>query len=84
MPKLPTTRQSKPGSIAAKKRSADRRSLAHAFLTFTPGKRPVPSKSQYAQLQAEVGRLRSELECANAGNLSRRRLEGNVAGIVSF
>jgi signal transduction histidine kinase len=68
MPKLPTARQSTPRALAAKTRAADPQSLAHAFLTFTQAAGSL--EKSYAQLQAEVGRLRTDLECAN-GELSR-------------
>ena len=68
MPKLPTARQSPPRALAAKTRAADQQSLAHAFLTFTQAAGSL--EKSYAQLQAEVGRLRTDLECAN-GELSR-------------
>ncbi|MGD0963605.1 MAG: ATP-binding protein [Candidatus Acidiferrales bacterium] len=68
MPKLPTTRQSQPRAVATTKHTADQRSLAHAFLTFTQAAGSL--EKSYAQLQAEVARLRTDLECAN-GELSR-------------
>jgi signal transduction histidine kinase len=92
MPKLPTARQSPPRSLAAKNRTTDPQSLAHAFLTFTQAAGSL--EKSYAQLQAEVGRLRTDLECAN-GELSRsleetsrmraflgRILEGLPCGIL--
>ena len=68
MPNLPTTRQTAPRRGDCKKRAADRQSLAHAFLTFTQAAGSL--EKSYAQLQAEVARLRTDLECANA-ELSR-------------
>src|ERR1700722_428916 len=68
MRKLPTARQTKPSAVATKKRAADHRSLAHAFLTFTQAAGSL--EKSYSQLQGEVGRLRADLECANA-ELSR-------------
>jgi signal transduction histidine kinase len=68
MPKLPNTRQTLPAAAAAQKRADHRRSLAHAFRTFT--KAAGSLEQSYAQLQAEVARLRIDLECANA-DLSR-------------
>jgi two-component system sensor histidine kinase FlrB len=68
VPKLPTTRQTPPRLASAKKRAADRRSLAHAFLTFTQAAGSL--EKSYGQLQAEVARLRAELEVANT-ELSR-------------
>lgn len=69
MPKLPTARQNRLPSTQATDRAADRKSLAHAFRTFT---RVAGSlEKSYAQLQGEVGRLREELESANA-ELSRK------------
>lgn len=67
MPNLPTTRQTLPGKVAAT-RAADRRSLTQAFRTFTQVAGAL--EKSYAQLQAEVARLRGDLECANA-ELSR-------------
>jgi two-component system sensor histidine kinase FlrB len=92
MPKLPTARQNRLPSPQATDRAADRKSLAHAFRTFT---RVAGSlEKSYAQLQSEVGRLRAELESANA-ELSRkveensqvrafltRVLEGLPCGVV--
>ena len=52
----------------AAKRAADRRSLAHAFLTFTQAAGSL--EKSYTQLQGEVARLRFDLECANT-ELSR-------------
>ena len=75
MPKLPTARQNRLPSTQATDRAADRKSLAHAFRTFT---RVAGSlEKSYAQLQGEVGRLREELESANA-ELSRK-VEGEFA-----
>jgi signal transduction histidine kinase len=68
MENLPTTRQSQPRAASAKKRADDRQSLARAFLTFTQAAGSL--EKSYAQLQGEVGRLRADLECANA-ELSR-------------
>ena len=68
MANLPTTRQSTPRGVTTKKRAADRTSLAHDFLTFTQAAGSL--EKSYAQLQTEVARLRTELECAN-GELSR-------------
>src|ERR1700722_6618619 len=78
MPNLPTTRQSQPSAILAsavpsarkfaQNRAADRRSPEHAFLTFTEAAGSL--EKYYGQLQAEVGRLRADLECANT-ELSR-------------
>jgi signal transduction histidine kinase len=68
MPKLPTARQTQPRALALVPREADRESLAHAFLTFTQAAGSL--EKSYAQLQAEVARLRTDLECANA-DLSR-------------
>ena len=68
MTNLPTTRQTPPRPASAKKRAADRRSLAHAFLTFTQAAGSL--EKSYGQLQAEVARLRAELEVANT-ELSR-------------
>lgn len=92
MPNLPTARQNRQSARTTKKRAADRRSLARAFLTFTQAAGSL--ERSYAQLQAEVGRLRSELEFANA-ELSRsldenakvrafltRILEGLPCGVV--
>jgi signal transduction histidine kinase len=67
MPNLPSSRQAVP-SPSAQKRAADRRSLTHAFRTFTEVAGAL--EKSYTQLQAEVGRLRGDLECANA-DLSR-------------
>lgn len=67
MPKLPTTRQSQPRP-APQKRADDRRSLVQAFVTFTQAAGSL--EKSYAQLQSEVGRLRADLESANA-ELSR-------------
>ena len=81
MPKLPRARQTKPSAVATKKRAADHRSLAHAFLTFTQAAGSL--EKSYGQLQSEVGRLRADLECANTGivpqsgrNVARTRLLG--------
>jgi signal transduction histidine kinase len=92
MPKLPTARQSPPRAHAPQHRAADPQALAHAFLTFTQAAGSL--EKSYAQLQAEVGRLRTDLECAN-GELSRsleetsrmraflgRILEGLPCGIL--
>ena len=92
MPKLPTARQSQPRSHTPQHRAADPQALAHAFLTFTQAAGSL--EKSYAQLQAEVGRLRTDLECAN-GELSRsleetscmraflgRILEGLPCGIL--
>ena len=68
MPNLPTSRQTKPRAVTAQKREVDRRSLTHAFLTFTQAAGSL--ERSYAQLQGEVGRLRTDLECANT-ELSR-------------
>lgn len=70
MPKLPTTRQSQPAKTKTSSRNsdADRQSLARAFLTFTQAAGSL--EKSYAQLQAEVGRLSADLECANT-ELSR-------------
>jgi signal transduction histidine kinase len=68
MPNLPTARQTLPGPTAAQTRAADRRSLEHAFRTFTQAAGSL--EKSYAQLQGEVARLRADLECANA-ELSR-------------
>jgi signal transduction histidine kinase len=78
MPNLPTTRQSQPNEVfastvptarrLAKNRAADRRSLEHAFLTFTEAAGSL--EKSYGLLQAEVGRLRADLEYANT-ELSR-------------
>jgi two-component system sensor histidine kinase FlrB len=68
MPKLPTARQSAPRPAADRTRVVDQQSLAHAFLTFTQAAGSL--EKSYAQLQAEVGRLRADLEVAN-GELSR-------------
>jgi two-component system sensor histidine kinase FlrB len=65
---LPTVRQSQPRTASAKKQADDRRSLARAFRTFTQAAGSL--EKSYAQLQGEVGRLRADLECANA-ELSR-------------
>lgn len=53
---------------AANRQATDPQSLAHAFLTFTQAAGSL--EKSYAQLQAEVGRLRTDLECANT-ELSR-------------
>jgi nitrogen fixation/metabolism regulation signal transduction histidine kinase len=92
MPNLPTARQSQPRAPSAKKHADDRRSLARAFRTFTQAAGSL--EKSYAQLQGEVGRLRADLECANA-ELSRsleetsrvraflgRILEGLPCGIL--
>ena len=68
MPKLPTARQSQPVKNSARNPDADRQSLARAFLTFTQAASSL--EKSYTQLQGEVGRLRADLECANA-ELSR-------------
>ncbi len=69
MPKLPIARQNRLPAKQATDRAADRKSLAHAFRTFT---RVAGSlEKSYAQLQNEVVRLRRELESANA-ELSRK------------
>jgi len=92
MPKLPIARQNRLPAKQAADRAADRKSLAHAFRTFT---RVAGSlEKSYAQLQSEVARLRQELEFANA-ELSRkveensrvrafltRVLEGLPCGVV--
>jgi signal transduction histidine kinase len=67
MPNLPTARQTAPRA-ATKQRAADRQSLAHAFRTFTQAAGSL--EKSYAQLQAEVARLRTDLESANV-ELSR-------------
>ena len=64
MPNLPTTRQIRQCSAPDKKRAADRRSLAKAFLTFTHAAGSL--EKSYVHLQGEVGRLRVDLEVANA------------------
>ncbi len=68
MPKLPTARQSQPVKTSSRKPVADRQSLARAFLTFTQAAGSL--EKSYVQLQAEVGKLRADLEYANA-ELSR-------------
>ena len=68
MPKLPTARQSQPGRAHSKDREIGRQSLTRAFLTFTQAAGSL--EKSYVQLQAEVARLRADLECANA-DLSR-------------
>ena len=68
MPKLPTARQSQPVKNSSRKPVADRQSLARAFLTFTQAAGSL--EKSYAQLQTEVGKLRADLEYANA-ELSR-------------
>ena len=75
-----------------KDRAADRKSMASAFRTFTQAAGSL--EKSYAQLQSEVGRLRGELNLANA-ELSRsvkenvrvrafltRVLEGLPCGVV--
>lgn len=92
MPKLPTARQNRLGTRRRKDGAADRRSLAHAFRTFTQAAGSL--EKSYAHLQGEVARLRAELEFANA-ELSRsaeenvrvrtfltRILEGLPCGVV--
>lgn len=92
MPKLPTARQNRLGTRRRKDGAADRRSLAHAFRTFTQAAGSL--EKSYAHLQGEVARLRSELEFADA-ELSRsaeenvrvrtfltRILEGLPCGVV--
>lgn len=74
MPKLPTTRQNLLDSGRREKQTADRRSLAHAFRTFTQAAGSL--EKSYAQLQGEVARLSGELELANS-ELSRK-VEENV------
>jgi len=74
MPKLPTTRQNRLNSGRRDKQTADRRSLAHAFRTFTQAAGSL--EKSYAQLQGEVARLSGELEQANS-ELSRK-VEENV------
>ncbi len=74
MPKLPTTRQNRLNSRPGENQTADRRSLAHAFRTFTEAAGSL--EKSYAQLQNEVARLRGELELADS-ELSRR-VEENV------
>jgi two-component system sensor histidine kinase FlrB len=68
MPKLPTARQTQPVKKSARNPDADRQSLARAFLTFTQAASSL--EKSYTQLQGEVGRLRADLEYANA-ELSR-------------
>jgi signal transduction histidine kinase len=68
MPKLPTVRQSQPVKTSSRNPDADRQSLVRAFLTFTQAAGSL--EKSYAQLQAEVGKLRADLEYANA-ELSR-------------
>jgi two-component system, sensor histidine kinase FlrB len=64
MPKLPRTRQNRLNSGRRDKQTADRRSLAHAFRTFTQAAGSL--EKSYAQLQGEVARLSAELERANS------------------
>lgn len=68
MPKLPTARQNRLDRRRRKNSAANRRSLAHAFRTFTQAAGSL--EKSYAQLQNEVARLRGELEFANT-ELSR-------------
>jgi len=92
MPKLPTTRQNRLSGGRRQNQAADRKSLEHAFRTFTQVAGSL--EKSYAQLQGEVGRLRGELEFANT-ELSRsvednarvrafltRILEGLPCGVI--
>jgi signal transduction histidine kinase len=81
MPKLPINRQNRRGATQTPDRTADRKSLARAFRTFT---RVAGSlEKSYGQLQGEVVRLRQELESANA-ELSRKVEENSrVRGFLS-
>lgn len=84
MPKLPTTRQNRLNAGRHKNQTADRRSLAHAFRTFTQAAGSL--EKSYAQLQSEVARLRGELKFANS-ELSRSveenaRVRGFLARIL--
>jgi two-component system sensor histidine kinase FlrB len=76
MPKLPTARQNPLHAKRIADHTVERKSLAHAFRTFTQAAGSL--EKSYAQLQGEVGRLRGELASANA-ELSRS-VEENIRG----
>jgi two-component system sensor histidine kinase FlrB len=78
MPKLPTARQNPLHAKRIADHAVERKSLAHAFRTFTQAAGSL--EKSYAQLQGEVGRLRGELASANA-ELSRS-VEENTRGRV--
>ena len=65
---MPTARQNPLRAKRMTDRTVERKSLAHAFRTFTQAAGSL--EKSYAQLQSEVGRLRGELASANA-ELSR-------------
>lgn len=79
--KLPTTRQTQPRQAAAKQRATDRQTLAHAFLTFTQAADSL--EKSYGQLQAEVARLRADLEIANADLSSSLEETSRVRAFLS-
>jgi signal transduction histidine kinase len=63
VPNLPSTRQNRDSDSAAKISIGDPCQLAHAFATFTEAAGSL--EKSYVQLQAEVSKLRADLEHAN-------------------